>query len=588
MTSLELLRQRTAKGIIGLVWFSLLLLAGRAVYGMEANMSIVLGGGLAIAVTSTLTWWKSPIGVATRISTGLALAGQAALLVYAFSGSQLQIDVHMYFFAALAVTAMWIDWRPIIAFSGLTAGHHLLLFLVLPVAVFPGSSDLGRVVLHAAILVLEAGALVTLSSIVSKALISNDEAMGETRAASSRAETMAKEAAIAHLERNTEADRRESERAQDNEKLQTIIKALGEGLNRLANGDLSYRIAENFDGKVEQLRVDFNASMGAIEEMIGAVNTTASDMNQGAGNLRSKSDDLSSRIRQQAVSLEETAAAIERITQNVKKASDKATDAGKVVAQAKSDAGDSEGVVNEAVSAMTEIETSSKQISQIISVIDDIAFQTNLLALNAGVEAARAGDAGKGFAVVAQEVRELAQRTANAAKEIKKLIQTSSTQVNSGVSLVHKTGLVLRSIGEQVNSINTSIVSIVDAAREQANEISEVNSAINQIDKATQQNAALIGDAAIGMEDVFQKADALVNRLGAFKTGYRIPASRNVSDVTGVKTDPITASVNSLKGTAGRMAAPDRGTSVRAPVGAPALAKVASAGKASDDGWEEF
>ena len=587
MTSLDLLRQRTAKGIMGLVWFSLLLLVGRAVYGMEANINVVIGGGLAIAATSTLTWWKSPIGVATRISTGLALAGQAALLVYAFSGSSLQIDVHMYFFASLAVTAMWIDWRPIVAFSGLTAVHHLALFFVLPVAVFPGNSDLVRVIMHAAILVLEAGALITLSSIVSKALVRNDESVTEIRAASGKAEEMAREAEIAQSDRNAESDRREIERTQDNEKLQTIISVLGEGLNRLANGDLSYRIAQSFEGKVDQLRADFNASMGAIEEMISAVNTTAGNMSQGADSVRSKSDDLSSRIRHQAVSLEETAAAIERITQNVKKASDKATDAGKVVAQAKADAGHSEGVVDEAVSAMTEIETSSKQISQIISVIDDIAFQTNLLALNAGVEAARAGDAGKGFAVVAQEVRELAQRSANAAKEIKTLIQTSSDQVNSGVSLVHKAGKVLRSIGEQVNSINTSIVSIVEAAREQAAEISEVNSAINEIDKATQQNAALIGDAAIGMEDVSQKADALVNRLGAFKTSHSAPGSHRAPNAAGVKADPVTASVNALKGTAGKMASPDhRGASVRAPVNAPA--RVASGGKVSEDGWEEF
>jgi methyl-accepting chemotaxis protein len=247
------------------------------------------------------------------------------------------------------------------------------------------------------------------------------------------------------------------------------------------------------------------------------VGTNANAITAGANEIRTASDDLSRRTEQQAASVEETAAALEEITTTVKDGAKRAEEARRLVLTTGEDARKSGSVVRSAVDAMHAIEKSSDEISNIIGVIDDIAFQTNLLALNAGVEAARAGEAGKGFAVVAQEVRELAQRSANAAKEIKALINTSSQQVANGVTLVGDTGKALEGIVDQVQHISNHVQAIADAYREQSIGLQEINTAVNTMDQGTQQNAAMVEEATATAHSLASESEALLNLLGQFK-----------------------------------------------------------------------
>ena len=315
-----------------------------------------------------------------------------------------------------------------------------------------------------------------------------------------------KEAAIAKIRIESEAEQTrtaaERERAaNDDERRATaaeqaqVVEALASSLSRLADGDLTCRIDAPFAGRYQQLRDDFNKAVLKLEDAMKAIVSATGGVNAGADEIASASDNLSRRTEQQAASLEETAAALDEITATVRKTASGAQEASQVVAAARTDAERSGRIVSQAVAAMTEIETSSTQVSQIIGVIDEIAFQTNLLALNAGVEAARAGEAGRGFAVVAQEVRALAQRSADAAKEIKTLISTSTQQVGAGVDLVGQTGEALSRIVEQVASIDALMKEISASTTEQATGLNEVNSAVNQMDQVVQQNAAMVEEA---------------------------------------------------------------------------------------------
>nr|WP_172690579.1 PAS domain-containing methyl-accepting chemotaxis protein [Agrobacterium radiobacter]ASK48695.1 chemotaxis protein [Agrobacterium radiobacter] len=295
------------------------------------------------------------------------------------------------------------------------------------------------------------------------------------------------------------------------------VEQLAGCLNSLADGDLAQQIEKPFIPSLERLRTDFNAASDKLKRAMATVADNARAISAGSSEIRTAADELAKRTEQQAASVEETAAALEEITTTVKDSSRRAEEAGQIVARARDHAEHSGQVVRDAVGAMEQIEKSSREISNIIGVIDEIAFQTNLLALNAGVEAARAGEAGKGFAVVAQEVRELAQRSANAAKEIKTLITASGAQVENGVGLVTRAGSALQEIAEQVRDINTNVVAIVDAAREQSNALGEINKAVNSVDQGTQQNAAMVEEQTAASHSLAREAAALFELLEHFR-----------------------------------------------------------------------
>jgi methyl-accepting chemotaxis protein len=316
----------------------------------------------------------------------------------------------------------------------------------------------------------------------------------------------------------------EAERVARAEEQASVVRGLAQGLGHLAEGDLTARIEQAFPGEYEKLRADFNQAMGKLQQAMQTIAVNAGGIRTGAGEISQASDDLSRRTEQQAASLEQTAAALDEITATVRKTAEGSKQANGVVATTRADAEASGNVVKETVAAMAEIEKSSKQISQIIGVIDEIAFQTNLLALNAGVEAARAGEAGRGFAVVASEVRALAQRSSEAAKEIKGLISASSQHVETGVELVGDAGKALQGIVVKVNEISGLVSEIAASAQEQATALAEVNTAINQMDQVTQQNAAMVEESTAASHSLTQEADELMNLISRFQTG--VPATQ--------------------------------------------------------------
>lgn len=370
---------------------------------------------------------------------------------------------------------------------------------------------------------------------------------------------------------NEERAAKEAEEARQGE---ITIGALAEGLDRLAKGDLIYRIETPFGSKAAQLRTDFNAAVEKLQQTMMSIRSNTDGIASSSGEIASAADDLSRRTEQQAAGLEETAATLDQITATVKNTADGALRAQTVVSAAKSDADHSGEVVREAITAMGEIEKSSTQIGQIIGVIDEIAFQTNLLALNAGVEAARAGDAGRGFAVVASEVRALAQRSAEAAKEIKSLISASTTQVSQGVDLVGETGKALGRIVAQVAEINTVVGAIAASAQEQASALHQVNTAVNQMDQVTQQNAAMVEQTTAAAHALGQESEELARLVGVFQVGHagssdpaRAKAPRRIAQASTQTSRPALKTLASY----------GRGGAARKPDAASA-----------EDSWEEF
>ncbi|MBN7808376.1 PAS domain-containing methyl-accepting chemotaxis protein [Agrobacterium rosae] len=297
------------------------------------------------------------------------------------------------------------------------------------------------------------------------------------------------------------------------------VEVLANGLNRVANGDLRTAISSQFIPTLEPLRTGFNDSLQKLRDVIQMLSSNARMISAGSDKIRLGADSLSARTQQQVASLEATASAVEQISTNLSDSHQRAQGAGRLVSDARRNATESGGVVQRAITAMDNISKSSDEIANIIGVIDEIAFQTNLLALNAGVEAARAGEAGKGFAVVAHEVRELAQRSAKAAKEIKNLVQTSIRQVESGVELVGETGSALSNIVGEVEEIDTHVKAIVVSAHEQSLGLKEINSAMHMMDKQTQQNTGTVEQYKGESRLLADEAKALFALVNEFQLG---------------------------------------------------------------------
>jgi methyl-accepting chemotaxis protein len=317
--------------------------------------------------------------------------------------------------------------------------------------------------------------------------------------------------------------------------------AMGEGLEQVAGGNLTYRITAELSGPFAKLKDNFNAATTALERAMGSVTSVAHGIHQGAGDIQSASDDMSRRTEQQAASLEQTAAAMDEITTTVRKTAADAVRANAIVSGARSDAEEGGEVVRRAVGAMSDIERSSTEISEIIGVIDGIAFQTNLLALNAGVEAARAGDAGKGFAVVASEVRALAQRSADAAKDVKTRITRSSEQVGIGVGLVHDSGKSLRRIIDRVGELGDVMTAITAAAEHQATGLQQVNTAVADMDQVTQQNAAMVEQSTAASRCLLGEADELKKAVARFTVGETVDVAPGQGAVHRLERRPAVA-----------------------------------------------
>ncbi len=382
------------------------------------------------------------------------------------------------------------------------------------------------------------------------------------------------------LEREAESTRNSSEAERsraaqmDRQRAQQMAQAttgLADGLKRLSSGDLTFRLGEAFASEFESLRADFNGAVDQLANSMRSVAVATGSIDSGAREISRSADDLSKRTEQQAASLEQTAAALDQITINVSNSSKRTEEARHVAIEANKSARRSGEVVSNTVVAMQRIEDSSNQISSIIGVIDEIAFQTNLLALNAGVEAARAGEAGKGFAVVAQEVRELAQRSAKAAKEIKDLIRNSGDEVSNGVKLVQETGQALKIIEEQVVAINTQLDSIATSAKEQSVGLAEVNTAVNQMDQVTQQNAAMVEESTAASAALAGEVDRLREIIAEFNVG-------GTSNAQARRPEVVHASHKPVPSPARRMLAKVAG----------AVGMGGGSAQAATENWEEF
>ncbi|MEH3036556.1 MAG: methyl-accepting chemotaxis protein [Sphingomonas adhaesiva] len=363
-----------------------------------------------------------------------------------------------------------------------------------------------------------------------------------------------------------------AERAKE-EQTTLIVESIGSGLSALARGDLTARIDADLTGAFATLKSDFNNAMTSVATTLKAVTASAEGIMNGSSDIRQASNDLSQRTEQQAASLEQTAAAMHEITTTVQGTAESAARANAAVKEAHIETQKSGDVVTRAVEAMHGIERSSTEISEIIGVIDGIAFQTNLLALNAGVEAARAGDAGKGFAVVASEVRALAQRSADAAKDVKTRITVSSEQVALGVELVGEAGQALFRINGRIGEISGLVAQIADSAEQQATGLQQVNTAVGEMDNVTQQNAAMVEEATAAARSLADEAQTMTVEVSRFTLG-------NTGTVPNRESRPAGGSpVHQLQARAAAVG--KRGPGVVASRGNTALAV------ASDD-WSEF
>jgi methyl-accepting chemotaxis protein len=518
MSDMDKHRARAHLIFIALLWLHVPLNAAVALL-MDGPWIVITASSLATAAIATATWLYSPNQRAVRVTNSIALVVTVSILLATTSGSAWQVDLHMYYFAALALVAVYCDSYAIVAATGTVAVHHLLLNFVLPSLIYPGGEDFSRVVLHAVILVVEAAGLVWMSQMLQGAFQRAGRALKDARQAQGAAENtnlQLQETQAAERESIAEQEKyRETVAAQQS----AMVAVLADNLAKIANGDLTTRIVEGFDGDFKEIKKDFNAAISKLTLAMLGVLDGVRIVRSGTHQMTVASGDLARRNEQQAANLEQTAAALDEITATVKRSADSAKHARDIVVAADQDAKRSATVVDEAVSAMNGISQSSRQIVQIIGVIDEIAFQTNLLALNAGVEAARAGESGRGFAVVASEVRALALRSADAAKEIKELISTSTTQVDHGSKLVSTTGQALKRIADQVAELSVAVSNIAEGAKDQASGLGEINTAINQMDQMTQQNAAMAAEATAACRSLSDEGERLSELVTQFELG---------------------------------------------------------------------
>jgi len=596
------LRLRVGSLLVGFLWLHVPLVL-LVVWWLDPTSPMLIASGSLVTVSVVTILWKVDLaGPTFRYAWAAGYMGVVALLLASFAGHPWQIDVHMYFFAALAIASAMCDWRAVVVAAASVAVHHLALNFLTPNLIFPDGSDFARVVLHAVVLIAETVALVwmiiQIQRLFETAETISARKTGMARETARTAEALASQHKTALDEASSLIETTQSLRSELDSVIGSALKGdfsgrvrsdafsgafreLAEDLNSLvagldrsltdvarmleamSNGDLSPRIKADYQGKFGELKENANRTSDRFAEIVSQIQIAASEVEDAAAEITSGTNDLSNRTEQAASNIEETAASTEEMSATVRQNAKSAKNASQLAETANQTASKGGDVVERAVTAMSGIEESAQKITNIIGVIDEIAFQTNLLALNASVEAARAGEAGKGFAVVAQEVRQLAQRSAQAASDIKALIQDSNNQVRDGVQLVNQAGEALGEIVESISKVTGIVREISNASQEQAAGVQEINSSINSMDEMTQQNSALVEESTAAARALSNQAGKLAKLMAFFKLD-KIAAP--------VQQQAVSKPARSIpKHTSNRSAA---SSAMAAPV--------------SDDGWSEF
>lgn len=524
---LTTLRNSALRLVLVVLWM-LPVLTVLSCWALDVDWLAPVGSSLALAIGASMASAMDKTGDQARLASGVALMAAISIVVGTARGTALQVDLHMAYFAALAILLATCDWRVIAASAAAVAIHHISLNFLLPALIYPGGANLLRLAVHAVILVVEASVLAWVGftlehmfGVVADETRRSEEARQLAEQNHSAAIQSADAARIAQL--GHDADRR---RVMEEDEV--ILLRTAEALKLLSEGDLTAGLDGALPAKAEALRLHLSKTIESLRTVMQAVKLATSHVRTSSNEISAASDDLSRRTEQQAAALEETSAALDEITATVKKTSSNASHARSIVGQAKDDAEQSCKIVRLAVEAMGGIDESARQIGQIVTVIDEIAFQTNLLALNAGVEAARAGESGRGFAVVAQEVRALAQRSAEAAKEIKSLISASNDRVGQGVDLVGQTGRALEKILIEIAEINGIVRDIATSAEGQALALGQINTAVSEIGQVTQQNTAMVEESTAACHSLSHETERLATLVGHFHLG-EAPANKTAS-----------------------------------------------------------
>jgi len=523
MNELDALRLRGLKLLTGFCWVLSVGTLARLDPSRQWHFTLF---ALAAPLGPTYASVRGIYDLRARLLVAVTVPAYTIVGLAISTASSWTIDSYMFFYSSIALIAIMGDWRPVITASAAVALHLVVLDLVTPQDIFGGNGDLGRLALHEGVVIMEAAGLCFVTVQLERLFVRQEASHRERERM--QAEAVAERERIARdaqAERDRlEAAARAEREARESEQKQ-VIEALARGLEALAAGDLSHQIASSFPIAYEELRSHFNASARDLDAAFDAVTNAARHINVSTAEIRTAADDLAGRTEKQAAALEHTAASLNNVTAIVGETAGAASTLKDSIGNAQLQAAKGGEVVRRAISAMELIQRSASQIAKIVTIIDGIAFQTNLLALNAGVEAARAGEAGKGFAVVATEVRALAQRSAEAAKDIKELIETSVGQVNEGVGLVCDTGNVLETVVKQVTDFGRSVDSIAETAKRQASDLSHVNTTISAVEISTQQNAAMVEESTAALRNLSDEVRQMVETVNRFRGGQQRPGS---------------------------------------------------------------